>query len=130
MAQNHSNLFMAARHRLPGFLHGQIYTFPSKRWRKKRRQYLTSFMQPRRGTVMPAKEAGEEAGDHFHTISTVENPAAVTNINDEVSKDSLKDDPKVLKIINAIEFSLCHKLTALTLCGKRNVMILFGFRNG
>ena len=43
---------------------------------------------------MPAKEAGEEAGDHFHTISTVENPAAVPVINDEASKDSLKEDPK------------------------------------
>ncbi|XP_034235372.1 zinc finger protein ubi-d4 B-like [Thrips palmi] len=94
VAQNHSNLFMAARHRLPGFLQGQIYTYPSKRWRKKRRQYLSSFLQPRRGTVMPPKEAGDEAGEHFHTISTVENPAAVSVGNDEASKDSLKEDPK------------------------------------
>lgn len=95
VAQNHSNLFMAARHRLPGFLQGQIYTYPSKRWRKKRRQYLSSFLQPRRGTVMPPKEAGDEAGEHFHTISTVENPAAVSVGQDEASKDSLKEDPKV-----------------------------------
>lgn len=86
---------MAARHRLPGFLQGQIYTYPSKRWRKKRRQYLSSFLQPRRGTVMPPKEAGDEAGEHFHTISTVENPAAVSVGQDEASKDSLKEDPKV-----------------------------------
>ncbi|KAJ1525843.1 hypothetical protein ONE63_009039 [Megalurothrips usitatus] len=94
VAQNHSNLFMTARQRLPGFLQGQIYTYPSKRWRKKRRQYLTSFLQPRRGTVMPAKEAGDDAGEHFHTISTVENPAAVSVPNDEASKDSMKEDPK------------------------------------
>ncbi|XP_026274377.1 zinc finger protein ubi-d4 B isoform X3 [Frankliniella occidentalis] len=93
VAQNHSNLFMTSRHRLPGFLQGQIYTYPSKRWRKKRRQYLSHFLQPRRGTVMPAKEAGDEAGEHFHTISTVENPAAVS-VNDEASKDSIKEDPK------------------------------------
>lgn len=86
---------MAARQRLPGFLQGQIYSYPSKRWRKKRRQYLTSFLQPRRGTVMPPKEAGDEAGEHFHTISTVENPAAVSAANDDASKDSMKDDPKV-----------------------------------
>ncbi|KAK3919097.1 Zinc finger protein neuro-d4 [Frankliniella fusca] len=93
VAQNHSNLFMTSRQRLPGFLQGQIYTYPSKRWRKRRRQYLSHFLQPRRGTVMPAKEAGDEAGEHFHTISTVENPAAVS-VNDEASKDSIKEDPK------------------------------------
>lgn len=105
VAQNHSNLFMAARQRLPGFLQGQIYSYPSKRWRKKRRQYLTSFLQPRRGTVMPPKEAGDEAGEHFHTISTVENPAAVSVAHDEASKDSLKDDPKVSL---PVKITCCH----------------------
>lgn len=32
---------------LPGMKEGQIYTYPSKRWQKKRRQYLHNFMQPR-----------------------------------------------------------------------------------
>jgi zinc finger protein ubi-d4 len=47
VAQNHSNLWMDARQRLPGLREGQIYTYPSKRWKKKRSQYLTNFMQPR-----------------------------------------------------------------------------------
>jgi hypothetical protein len=47
VAQNHSNLFMDQRQRLPGLREGQIYTYPSKRWMKKRRQYLSNFMQPR-----------------------------------------------------------------------------------
>jgi zinc finger protein ubi-d4 len=46
VAQNHSNLWMDARQRLPGLREGQILTYPSKRWKKKRRQYL-SFLQPR-----------------------------------------------------------------------------------
>ncbi|XP_012287052.1 zinc finger protein DPF3 isoform X3 [Orussus abietinus] len=48
VAQNHSALFMSARERLPGLLHGQIYTYPSKRWRKKRRQYLMHYLHPKR----------------------------------------------------------------------------------
>ncbi|XP_039281260.1 zinc finger protein neuro-d4 isoform X3 [Nilaparvata lugens] len=46
LAQNHSNLFMSARQRLPGLSQGQVYSYPSKRWRKKRRQYLMNMMQP------------------------------------------------------------------------------------
>lgn len=82
VAQNHSNLFMSPRQRIPGLVEGQIYTYPSKRWRKKRRQYLMNFMQPRRKELDPE-------GD-MHTISTVENPAACN----EDSKDSvgLKDE--------------------------------------
>ncbi|PNF34754.1 hypothetical protein B7P43_G05065 [Cryptotermes secundus] len=82
VAQNHSNLFMSPRQRIPGLTEGQIYTYPSKRWRKKRRQYLMNFMQPRRKELDPESD--------MHTISTVENPAA----SNEDSKDSagLKDE--------------------------------------
>jgi len=57
VAQNHSNLFMDPRQRLPGLKEGQIYTYPSKRWMKKRRQYLSNFMQPR---LHLRKETGDE----------------------------------------------------------------------
>lgn len=40
---------MCSRERMPGLLHGQIYTYPSKRWRKKRRQYLMHYLHPKRG---------------------------------------------------------------------------------
>ncbi|XP_029663799.1 zinc finger protein ubi-d4 A-like isoform X3 [Formica exsecta] len=80
VAQNHSALFMSSRERLPGLLHGQIYTYPSKRWRKKRRQYLMHYLHPKRGP----------RGDTEDGIEGVE---AVTHINDD-SKDSvvLKDE--------------------------------------
>lgn len=43
VAQNHSNLFMKKSQRLPGLRAGQIYTYPSQRWRTTRkRQYLTN----------------------------------------------------------------------------------------
>ncbi|XP_029176431.1 zinc finger protein DPF3 isoform X2 [Nylanderia fulva] len=80
VAQNHSALFMSSRERLPGLLNGQIYTYPSKRWRKKRRQYLMHYLHPKRGP----------RGD---TEDGTEGIEAVTHINDD-SKDSvvLKDE--------------------------------------
>ncbi|CAB3381265.1 Hypothetical predicted protein [Cloeon dipterum] len=86
VAQNHSNLFWSSRQRLPGLNEGQIYSYPSKRWRKKRRQYLMNWMQPRRKEV--------ENDLDLHTISTVENPAAINEdskdsvLKDEVAKDA------------------------------------------
>lgn len=40
VAQTHSSLLMHERQRMPGLSNGQVYTYPSKRWKKKRRQYL------------------------------------------------------------------------------------------
>ncbi|KAK1130921.1 hypothetical protein K0M31_017227 [Melipona bicolor] len=80
VAQNHSALFMSSRERLPGLLHGQIYTYPSKRWRKKRRQYLMHYLHPKRGPRGDTEDGNEG-------IETV------THVNDD-SKDSvaLKDE--------------------------------------
>ncbi|XP_012529787.1 zinc finger protein DPF3 isoform X2 [Monomorium pharaonis] len=79
VAQNHSALFMSSRERLPGLLHGQIYTYPSKRWRKKRRQYLMHYLHPKR-----------PRGDIEDGTEGVE---TITHVNDD-SKDSvaLKDE--------------------------------------
>ncbi|KAH8276606.1 hypothetical protein KR044_008627 [Drosophila immigrans] len=43
VAQNHSQLFLDKRQRMPGFRQGQIYTYPATRWRKSRRQYLSKM---------------------------------------------------------------------------------------
>uniref|UniRef100_A0A1B6KPU8 PHD-type domain-containing protein n=2 Tax=Graphocephala atropunctata TaxID=36148 RepID=A0A1B6KPU8_9HEMI len=83
IAQNHSHLYLSARERLPGLLDGQVYSYPAKRWRKRRRQYLMQMPNRR-------KEQDPEISE-LHTISTVENPAVA---NSEDSKDSsgLKED--------------------------------------
>ncbi|OAD52898.1 Zinc finger protein DPF3 [Eufriesea mexicana] len=80
VAQNHSALFMSSRERLPGLLHGQIYTYPSKRWRKKRRQYLMHYLHPKRGPRGDTEDGNEGV-------------EIVTHVNDD-SKDSvaLKDE--------------------------------------
>ncbi|TMW41747.1 hypothetical protein DOY81_013174 [Sarcophaga bullata] len=40
VAQTHCALFVKQKQRMPGFREGQIYTYPSNRWRKPKRQYL------------------------------------------------------------------------------------------
>ncbi|KAH8272016.1 hypothetical protein KR018_000832 [Drosophila ironensis] len=45
VAQTHCALFMKKKQRMPGFRHGQIYTYPSSRWRKPKRQYLLNSNQ-------------------------------------------------------------------------------------
>lgn len=62
---------------MPGLKEGQIYSYPMKRWRKKRYQYLRYFMLPKHMRFDPDVE--------MHTISQVENPAAM---NDDSNSNS------------------------------------------
>ncbi|CAL8090490.1 unnamed protein product [Orchesella dallaii] len=92
VAQNHSNLFMDPRQRLPGLREGQIYSYPSKRWRKKRRQYLINFMQPR----YPVRTENKE--EEQSTVVAAESspfppPSASISFNED-SRDSTKDETK------------------------------------
>ncbi|XP_022904147.1 zinc finger protein ubi-d4 isoform X6 [Onthophagus taurus] len=86
VAQNHSSLFMNKRHRMPGLVQGQIYTYPRQRWRKRRRQYL---LMNARAFARNADAMLDGDGD-LHGLSQSENPA----LQDTDSKDSqlLKDE--------------------------------------
>lgn len=46
VAQTHCALFMKRRQRMPGLREGQIYTYPSAKWRKSKRQYLLHHHRP------------------------------------------------------------------------------------
>jgi zinc finger protein ubi-d4 len=48
--------FMSNRQRMPGLKDGQIYTYPSARWRKSRRQYLKTQPFPSRPIREPEYE--------------------------------------------------------------------------
>lgn len=56
VAQNHCALFMKKR-RMPGLREGQIYTYPSGRWRKSRRQYLIHQHRPFRMIREPESDS-------------------------------------------------------------------------
>ncbi|XP_025836788.1 zinc finger protein ubi-d4 B-like [Agrilus planipennis] len=70
VAQNHSNLYLPKRQRMPGLNPGQIYTYPRPRWRKKRRQYL---LMNSRSFARTADALLEESD--LHSISQMENPS-------------------------------------------------------
>lgn len=103
VAQNHSNLFMKKSQRIPGLRDGQIYTYPSNRWRKAKRQYLTNansypfnyrpfgrFRENEFEIHPPATVHNE----HFATLhAPVDEPVFRPTMTED-SKDSHKDDSK------------------------------------
>ncbi|KAI5743770.1 hypothetical protein M8J77_021991 [Diaphorina citri] len=82
LAQSPSTLYFNERQRLPGLKVGQIYSYPAKRWRKKRRQYLSNY-----NTAPVKRKDDSDSNDVSNAASVVENPS-VSNINED-SKDSI-----------------------------------------
>jgi len=46
VAQNHSNLWIPYRYRRPGRAHGQLYSYPARRWKKKCHLPLPDLIMP------------------------------------------------------------------------------------
>jgi zinc finger protein ubi-d4 len=80
VAQNHSNLWIPYRYRGPGRSHGQIYSYPAQRWRKKCSLPLPDIPLPR---IKPTDVDISEPD--VHVISTVENTLSTSVDSD--SKD-------------------------------------------
>lgn len=98
VAQKHSNLFMKKAQRIPGLREGQIYTYPSFRWRKAKRQYLNnpnSYPWNYRpfGRFTRDNEIGDiPVGVGGDFLPPSEENAFRPSFADELSKDSHKDD--------------------------------------
>ncbi|XP_068625193.1 zinc finger protein ubi-d4 A-like isoform X2 [Battus philenor] len=90
VAQSHCNLFMTRKQRMPGAREGQVYTYPSQRWRKARRQYLT-MSSTRWG--WSALDAAENAGDGENS-SGIPGDALAGDDSRDGSQTAAKDDPK------------------------------------
>uniref|UniRef100_T1J0T8 Uncharacterized protein n=1 Tax=Strigamia maritima TaxID=126957 RepID=T1J0T8_STRMM len=86
VAQSNCSLWMSKRHRMPGQAAGQLYTYPSKRWRKKRRQYLINFLRPARSRDMDMNDSD------IHQINAVENPASKVDGDDRDDKGADSKD--------------------------------------
>ncbi|XP_064604045.1 zinc finger protein ubi-d4 B-like [Liolophura sinensis] len=70
VAQNHTNLWQHARYRQPGQHFGQLYTYPAKRWKKKKSFFYSDLKVAKAGDIETGKLV------NLHQISAVENPAA------------------------------------------------------
>ncbi|CAH2057102.1 unnamed protein product, partial [Iphiclides podalirius] len=90
VAQSHCNLFMTRKQRMPGAREGQVYTYPSQRWRKARRQYLT-MSSTRWG--WSALDAAENVGEGENS-SGIPGDAFAGDDSRDGSQTATKDDPK------------------------------------
>merc|ERR1712013_261211 len=81
-AQKHYNNSRVSRERMPGTRAGQVYSYPQKRWHKKRYQYLQYFMLPRHLRHLrfdPAERAAAGPAEHPALVSEDSN----SNISQE-----------------------------------------------
>jgi len=83
VAQNHCHLWMQPRHRMPGLTADQVYTYPAKLWRKKRRSYLVTYAQPSRKKEIPPADIEIEVPIPIEAAAP-----PVQQIANEDSKDS------------------------------------------
>lgn len=84
VAQNHSNLWIPYRYRGPGRSHGQIYSYPAQRWKKKCSLPLPDIPLPR------LKPADTELSDpDVHAISANENTMASADSVDSKDIDEM-----------------------------------------
>uniref|UniRef100_A0A2S2QEE5 Zinc finger protein n=1 Tax=Sipha flava TaxID=143950 RepID=A0A2S2QEE5_9HEMI len=108
VAQTHSSLLMHERQRMPGLNNGQVYTYPSKRWKKKRRQYLLNtcnnssvnsslFNSTRRkeSGLTSGGDSGDGTNSFNIDLNTGDSQNAISNNED--SKDSLGTNTIVSK---------------------------------
>ncbi|KAH8373023.1 hypothetical protein KR009_010527 [Drosophila setifemur] len=77
VAQTHCALFMKKKQRMPGFRHGQIYTYPSSRWRKPKRQYLLNPNQSYRAYQYREHHQHSHHQPHQHHHHHVSAPGPV-----------------------------------------------------
>ncbi|XP_046570119.1 zinc finger protein ubi-d4-like isoform X1 [Haliotis rubra] len=83
LAQNHSNLWHPYMNRQPGNIYGQIYSYPAKRWKKKKRSFFAAEVRLARAGDIEMGEAAVNQNKStiqvikkdMHQISAVENPA-------------------------------------------------------
>lgn len=114
IAQNHSNLFMTHSKRMPGHREGQLYTYPSTRWRKSKRQYLNKLQNLRpfsnlktTGTtsvpvILPLPPVVREPGEVPPSIDSDFNASLLEESSlgatvDTDSKDSHQNQPTIIK---------------------------------
>ena len=77
IAQRSYNSERHKRERMPGMKIGQVYSYPQKRWRKKKYKYLDYFMQPP-GAMMENFSTSSDISTEFG-IKKVENSGNSTN---------------------------------------------------
>ncbi|GAB1601024.1 zinc finger protein ubi-d4-like isoform X1 [Argonauta hians] len=84
VAQNHTCLWQQYINRCPGENQGQLYSYPARRWKKKKRAFFPSEVRMARAGDIETGEAD------MHQISAIENPAIRRGEEDE--REDLKSE--------------------------------------
>ena len=79
---------MQPRHHMPGLTPDQVYTYPAKRWRKKRRSYLVTYAQSPKKKEAPPPEADVEVPTPVEHQPLLNISSVVQQTVNEDSKDS------------------------------------------
>lgn len=88
IAQNHCHLWVSANQREPGAILGQIYTYPQRKWKKRKRE------TPSQQDLIAKAHEGKITDEDLQRISTAENPAIVgIRCNMEKQQSQTVDSP-------------------------------------
>lgn len=88
VAQSDCALWMQKWQRMPGQAEGQLYTYPARRWRKKRRQYLMNdFYLTRRMKEVETSDLDNHQSTNDNSLGRLEDGESMDKIAED-SKDS------------------------------------------
>ncbi|CAE1290987.1 DPF2 [Acanthosepion pharaonis] len=88
VAQNHTMLWQQYINRCQGLSHGQLYSYPSKRWKKRKRAFFPTEVRIARAGDIETGEAD------MHQISAIENPAVRRGEADDDREDLKSENSK------------------------------------
>lgn len=94
VAQRDCSLWMQKWERMPGTVAGQLYTYPSRRWKKKRRGYLLTdnyFFKRSRAHDSQETSNHANANGHLDTSLKSESSENIEKIVENVTKNESKD---------------------------------------
>jgi len=94
VAQNNCFLWMQKWERMPGMVQGQVYSYPERRWKKKRRGYLINDQYMKRcvNNSSPSNLTINQSENELNKMVGIENSLKVENNPD--SNDKLFENSK------------------------------------
>eukprot|EP00106_Octopus_bimaculoides_P000135 XP_014767577.1 PREDICTED: zinc finger protein ubi-d4 A-like isoform X5 [Octopus bimaculoides] len=98
VAQNHTTLWQQYINRCPGENQGQLYSYPARRWKKRKRAFFPTEVRMARAGDIETGEAGYKSwwclpvsqSLDMHQISAIENPAIRRGDDDD--REDLKSE--------------------------------------
>ena len=94
VAQNNCFLWMQKWERMPGLVQGQVYSYPERRWKKKRRGYLINdqYLKRYSNNASPNNVNNNQNENEVNKMVGVDNGLKIENNTD--SNDKLYDNSK------------------------------------